>query len=357
MPGAPRCDPTHKLCVGCLVDAHCPAGSVCIANRCAAGCGVGHGCAPDGGVCEADAGACVECNGDGDCRDPRRAFCDKSSHRCFECVDSRDTCAAGKVCVRDASGALSCQPGCRNDGDCAAPVDAGISDDGGAPPLPAVHCQLQTHRCVACLDHPDCPAGRICAGNACVPGCTIGHVCDRGLTCCNPGKGSACVDLTGDPMNCGQCGKACAPGSICCQSACTDPLNDASSCGGCGNACTVAHGAPACRNGKCIIAACDKGWQDCRNGYADGCETNILADPANCGACNRACNIPGGCHQCINGTCPICECLPGWGCCYKDPCMGLNMGCNANLLVDPMHCGKCFNACPNGQQCVNGICK
>src|SRR5262249_6631001 len=61
-----HCLVAASRCVACLVDGDCRPGAVCMANRCVAGCSAGHACAPDGGVCEADAGACVDCLTDGD---------------------------------------------------------------------------------------------------------------------------------------------------------------------------------------------------------------------------------------------------------------------------------------------------
>jgi hypothetical protein len=68
-----------------------------------------------------------------------------------------------------------------------------------------------------------CPAGEsctlgICAGDACSLA-TAGAYCglpDPSEACC----GNACVDVTTDAFNCGQCGNACLPGASCTNGAC-----------------------------------------------------------------------------------------------------------------------------------------
>jgi Cys-rich repeat protein len=56
-----KCDPKSHTCVACAADGDCAAGQVCAPNNvCVMGCSSSHGCPSDGGVCEADAGMCVQ---------------------------------------------------------------------------------------------------------------------------------------------------------------------------------------------------------------------------------------------------------------------------------------------------------
>ena len=126
-------------------------------------------------------------------------------------------------------------------------------------------CDTQSHKC-KCQADDDCEPGKLCSTttSVCVPGCTAQHVCAAGYDCCSGGCfllnfevshcgscGNACpanppnakpicqvgkcalncnlgmfdcnknasdgceIDLFNDPLNCGECGKPCAPGQSC----------------------------------------------------------------------------------------------------------------------------------------------
>ena len=143
-----------------------------------------------------------------------------------------------------------------------------------------------------------------------------------------------------------------------CDNACVDTRIDIRHCGGCGMACPpVANGAPNCVGGHCGFGVCLDGYADCKNGLADGCETRIAGDIDNCGACNVACTrVPNASTQCLNGTCSIGMCNPG----YADCANGLADGCETNLHTDVNNCGACNRACPgiaNGAAgCANDVC-
>ena len=70
--------------------------------------------------------------------------------------------------------------------------------------------------------------------------CAMG--CTAPLRMC----GTACVDTSSDPNNCGRCGRMCAPDEIC------DP----------GNGCSVFTPAPTCT--ACPCALCTGGFPECR---------------------------------------------------------------------------------------------
>jgi hypothetical protein len=151
------------------------------------------------------------------------------------------------------------------------------------------------------------------------------------------------ADLQSDPMNCGACGRACA---------------------------AVFQGTPGCALGRCTIAACNFGFDDCDGDVGDGCETNIESDLANCGGCGKKCPnaVAWASYGCKAGTCTLmcagrpaslghCCCAeaigPGWCDCDGDP---MN-GCEINAKADPANCGACGVTCAMNQKCVQGVCQ
>lgn len=81
-------------------------------------------------------------------------------------------------------------------------------------------------------------------------------------------------------------------------------------------------------SGKCAILSCVETtnaagnpiatWEDCNQGASDGCESNTLEDPDNCGACNHACpTLHAAPHGvlCEDGFCEANECVAGFSTC------------------------------------------
>lgn len=78
----------------------------------------------------------------------------------------------------------------------------------------------------------------------------------------------------------------------------SDPQN----CGGCDLLCDPPNAAGACIEGTCGIASCDPGWGDCDGVRANGCETEI-ATATGCAVCVAAGAVEGGpCGNCGLGT-------------------------------------------------------
>jgi hypothetical protein len=172
----------------------------------------------------------------------------------------------------------------------------------------------------------------------CVGG-TCGHMKCGGVSAdCNNDIGSlGCAsdgcevqDLRTDRNNCGGCGIKCKGaeecinegfgyecavpcarfGRVVCPFAdeCVDLLHDVNNCGGCGNFCPLPgpNQVRSCDKGLCA-SECAPGFADCNGISADGCETNLRANPGNCGACGNACDIGAG-QPCVEGKCLMKAC-------------------------------------------------
>ena len=119
-----------------------------------------------------------------------------------------------------------------------------------------------------------------------------------------------------------------------------------------GQSCAVPNGAGTCVNGKCTLASCNRGFQDCDKNAANGCETNVSVDPRNCGGCGHVCTTANGTAGCGGGSCTVASCNPGFGDCNRN----VADGCETNLNTDPKNCGACGKVCGTGQSCVKGAC-
>jgi hypothetical protein len=256
------------------------------------------------------------CGSSADCTaDPTRPACDVGSGQCVVCTGADPgACTPAEHCDPSAN---VCVPGCRADEGCAATADAGVPADGGA----LGRCDTERHVCVECGSDAQCGLGRLCVGNACVPGCNASQGCPDTQTCC----AGACADLQGNLANCGACGTVCR----------------------------TPNGTPACMNATCIAGTCGEGFADCNRSNADGCETSLNSDLGNCGACGTACPTPANASAgtCVGGRCGfVCSAS------FAD-CDGMaGNGCEADLRADGSNCGVCGVACPPRANASAGVC-
>jgi hypothetical protein len=142
----------------------------------------------------------------------------------------------------------------------------------------------------------------------------------------------------------------CPPGHTHC-SVCISTSSDPNNCGACGNVCPTPPAAiHTCVNGQCGFV-CVSGFGNCDGNAANGCETNLMTDPSNCGSCGNFCLAgPGAVATCVNGQCGF-GCSPGLVNCDGNAATGCT-----NLMTDPSNCGACGLACASSQACVAGVC-
>lgn len=170
------------------------------------------------------------------------------------------------------------------------------------------------------------PCGLAHATATCHAGaCAIGK-CDPGYADCNGVASDGCeADLLNDSGNCGGCHAACASSGTACVS---------------------------CIQGTCAFPQCPVGRTDCNCDPADGCETDLEKDPANCGFCGHACSSTHVTEACEFGNCVVVSCDKDWGNCDGQ---AFN-GCETHIRDNVKNCGKCGNVCPPQAVCGAGVC-
>ncbi len=85
---------------------------------------------------------------------------------------------------------------------------------------------------------------------------------------------------------------------------------------------------------------CPAGTADCNGDALDGCEADLTNDREHCGGCAKACDVgPHATATCQGGACTL-ACEQGYGDCDGNP----KTGCEADVRIDPAHCGGCDKA-------------
>ena len=402
-PATPTCLPGGSC--GCTSDGGCPAGTLCVqstitgASACMA-CGIDAGPAfpacsdmqPPTLACDADAGRCVGCLTDADCRNGETTL---SGPLLPDCIypgmtpflqtcgcRSADDCPAGDGCDFSYSLTGVCLPRCDLAGgkSCIASAAGPVGATAGSIFTWTVFCQPATGGCAGCLSDADCAslygalapvcqalpgvlpvrpgaAGGVC-GCAHDSDCAADELCDAQLGVLEPSPGSVpgtgfcvppCSDGGGGGVDCatvsGGAARVCQPGGHCVQCGrdadCPQPNSvfagyplcetDAGVCSACltGNDCPA--GKPGCVPGSGLLRGCGL----CRT------DADCLS-PATCemggfgglGLCRYTCNPDGGAP-----SCPV-----GQPHCGSD---GRCLQCVSNTECPP-HPGTDLQVCDNG---------
>lgn len=130
----------------------------------------------------------------------------------------------------------------------------------------------------------------------------------------------------------------------------TGPVRFDAGTTGCPEICALPNATSSCVGDRCVIDACDPGYDDCDGEAENGCEAS-LDSVDHCGTCGNACSVPNATPTCTGGTCGLGECNSGYGDCNDEE----TDGCET-ALDSESHCGACGNACAPGASCVGGSC-
>lgn len=320
--------------ISCDATMHC-SGGACAPLQCDDGWADCNGIAADG--CEirleTDPQHCGDCdvrcsneNGTGTCNSGEctiacaRGYADCDAIHANGCetnlmISVKHCGECGRVCLDAVNGTALCRAGDCELSNCAAPYgdcdgnsSNGCESDGTSDVRNCggcgVTCSLP-HAAASCEDR----------------GCVV-QTCEEGWADCNGVAADGCeIQLSNNPSHCGACDAVCAP--------------------------TAAEG--VCNEGHCEIGHCDEGTGDCNRNASDGCETALLSDQANCGACGVACQATHGKPSCDAGACHI-QCAAGYASCDNIA----SNGCETDTLTNPAHCGGCNKPCEG--QCITGSC-
>lgn len=260
-------------------------------------------------------------------------------------------CIAGRCTQECPAGLTLCAP---TAGDGGVGSDASVESDASAARLLCVATQSDPRHCGACGVR--CGPSQTCSQGTCVVACVAPLISCAG----------ECRDSQTDPTNCGGCGRVCATpagttasctagqcNSRCnaglgdcngmANDGCETPLNSLGNCRACGVACQFANASSTCEMSGCALGACNANFGNCNMNALDGCEANLQADSANCGACGRSCPIG---QVCSMGACAA-VCRAGLSNCG---------GSCRDLAADPSHCGICGASCPAGGPNQSAVC-
>lgn len=345
---APTC--TDGVQNGLETGVDCGGGGTC--DRCATGgtCAVATDC--DQGVCvggECLAPTCMDA-----VKNANETDLDCGGVCGATCADLK-MCSQPGDCINGICGQGACVPakctdfvknGTETDVDCGGPSCAKcaptesclVANDCNSGVCTANICQLPT--CFDAVKNGN-ESDVDCGGFDCTP-CADNKGCDLAQDCqskvcssfkCQPATCFDGVANGNEPdVDCGQlCPQQCAWGY-----ACFAPQDCIS---------TV-----DCSLGFCTV--CMPGQSDCNGFTSDGCESTTSNDLSNCGGCGTVCSTANGTASCNSSSCSV-VCNANFGNCDLN---AQSNGCEADLLNDPAHCGGCNVSAADTDACTTDLC-
>jgi hypothetical protein len=178
-------------------------------------------------------------------------------------------------------------------------------------------------------------------------------------------SGAPFTDVSGEPVVPGtpasRPGVGCKDYEVPCDGRCQRKNDPDWGCGSC-KTCKLDNARKiTCIHTNCSPEVCADGWGNCDTNAANGCETHIAIEPANCGACANSCKK--GVHvaslTCESGHCKITACEDSFLDCNGDP----TDGCEIDTSSDVNRCGNCTTVCATsgnkvtGAICQRGVCR
>ena len=314
-----------------------------------------------GGLCSVS--TCVP--GFGDCN-PMVSGCETnintSASNCGACGNACSFPNAAVACAAGSCTIASCN---KFFGNCDANLSNGCETNLAAS---VNHCGGCGNACPVAAN-----ASRLCLAFTC------SFVCNANYANCDDASDNGCeVNYAEDPNNCGGCTATCSSANLAvrtckggnCGGLCThgfdncngdlrtdgcetNILTNPNNCGGCAVSCSDAHIVKRTCSGFGCTGACVPGWADCNfDKLSDGCEKEIAADPKNCGGCGIVCSSSNVLPACSGGLCSG-SCSAGFVDCNGDK---RTDGCEINIKNDNLNCGSCGHTCPDCTNCSNGSC-
>lgn len=194
-----------------------------------------------------------------------------------------------------------------------------------------------------CTNGKQCCSG-VCTNRECAPetfciagstrSCYTGPEGTAGVGICQAGT-QTCLP---DGSAFGPCEGEVTPGTETCNGVdenCNGTADDGAVCPPLTNASQI------CSNGECVFGACNAGFGNCDGDVTNGCETDLLTDTRNCGACDEVClGGPNAIPTCSGGTCGF-VCVTGYSNCTGS----VADGCTCQT---PAVCGAAGCCTPQG---------
>jgi hypothetical protein len=335
----------------------CTASSICLNGTCE---GQGPIC-EDGTSCTTDV-----CTADNTCEHTPVADDTECSDGLYCTVD--EACLAG-VCVgvdRDCGGDQCNDELCVEESDqcVTTPADDLIPCDDDDPctisdQCLAGTCSGESKDCSSVGQEDPCKSGVCDPTSDPVPGVCIalpvevGTICDDELSCTTDSicdSEGACSE--GVPVVSDDCDALNPNENPCLTAQCNEPEGCGLVAIGEGLPCPLEHASATCQEGLCALASCDDLFGDCDLEVATGCEADLADDDDNCGECGKKCIFPFAQSVCLEGSCVIVKCTPG----YDDCDEVVASGCEVELNSDALNCGECGLACITTNPAVVGAC-